>query len=90
LLTPNTYRTYLLLYLLQIAGRLVLTNSAVNFIIYGAMNPIYRRAYIALWKYIFCCKKGERRWENIRFSYGSFSHFPCFFLLCPSMKISNS
>jgi len=32
--------------LLQISSRLIITNSAMNFIIYGVMNTTFRRGYI--------------------------------------------
>ncbi|CAK8693990.1 unnamed protein product [Clavelina lepadiformis] len=37
------------------AARLGLCNSVVNFIVYGVMNPVFRRGYKNLIVYICCC-----------------------------------
>jgi len=41
-----------------------LSNSAVNFVIYGAMNPVYRRGYTNLYYTIFTCKRRARISSN--------------------------
>ena len=44
-------------FLLQYAAWLCLTNSAVNFIIYGATNPDHRKGYRKLLATVLCGKK---------------------------------
>nr|XP_018667208.2 dopamine D2-like receptor isoform X1 [Ciona intestinalis] len=41
-------------------GWLGLSNSAVNFVIYGAMNPVFRRGYRNLFILVFRCKRPNR------------------------------
>nr|CAB3254747.1 5-hydroxytryptamine receptor-like [Phallusia mammillata] len=48
----------------RIASRLILTNSVVNFIIYGVMNPTYRKGYKRLLSFMFCCKTGKGKWKS--------------------------
>jgi len=47
-------------------GWIGLTNSCMNFLIYGLMNPVYRRDYIRLMKCIFC-----RRTKGLTYSSSS-------------------
>ncbi|XP_039272327.1 melatonin receptor type 1C-like isoform X2 [Styela clava] len=55
----------------KIFGWLALTNSCVNFIIYGAMNPVFRRGYHNLFLYIFRCKRVQ--FISSTMLHGSFS-----------------
>uniref|UniRef100_H2YR13 G-protein coupled receptors family 1 profile domain-containing protein n=1 Tax=Ciona savignyi TaxID=51511 RepID=H2YR13_CIOSA len=44
----------------KVFGWLGLSNSMVNFIIYGAMNPVFRRGYRNLFILVFRCKRESR------------------------------
>jgi len=44
----------------QVVGRLLLTNFTMNFVIYGAINPVYRQGYVALINNIMCFKQTRK------------------------------
>nr|CAB3254816.1 5-hydroxytryptamine receptor-like [Phallusia mammillata] len=45
----------------KVCGYLALTNSCMNFIIYGVTNPVYRQGYMAFLSRIVCCSGLKKR-----------------------------
>jgi len=57
--------TYVDPYLKKFAGHLALSNSCMNFIIYGLLNERYRGGYFTFLQLVFCCKRSNNRATDV-------------------------